>query len=337
MTLRHDNPRFCSRCHLPLEDPSSIEAGNGPICRAKNNHLFSLTISANIAMLTASLLSIKQEILPSEVLHRFDLLKKSIMRKAEKVMTNPDNEGNVLGGKGVDWRHDACEIDWMLSWSMDTFNKMRLIECVKYMGFIGLAGVLAGKASTGESKVWFESGMVKLLGSSNRDGWLVMRKIPGITCPRFRGQKIPYTAPAEHFEAFKAAVMEFWPIFSGDMDEISKQASEWIKAHPQTKPVVQAPAKSNLPTVSLGFRSLDFTVCFDWINGVSSMIVNKLKALVPYNRRTYDPQTHTWSIEKGYANKVETLFVETGKYEVVKNVTNQLTPTNHQGKIIYCR
>jgi len=54
MRLNATIVRFCSRCQKELTDPASLEAGVGPQCRNRDNHLYAKAIEANLPLLGAS-------------------------------------------------------------------------------------------------------------------------------------------------------------------------------------------------------------------------------------------------------------------------------------------
>jgi len=154
ITLRH-----CSRCRKELTDPASRECGVGPICRNKDNHLYAKTIQANLPVAGALILGTHADQLPVELQERFESFKASFLKKSEQVQkANDDIMAMKLAGS--DYRDEVRELDYFLSYMMSDTLRERLIKIVEALGYIGLAGVLAGDASKSEARVWFENGRI---------------------------------------------------------------------------------------------------------------------------------------------------------------------------------
>jgi hypothetical protein len=305
--------RQCSRCGQELTDPASREAGVGPICRKKDNHLYAKSIAANFAGSTMCIMSVKMENLQPETRTRFEAMKMALLKRAEKA-TRRNDDPTLLHLTGEDVRKIIRELDWLLSYRTDNLTKTLLVNCVRHLGYVGLAGVLSGKAATSEAEIWFDaaSGRVGLKGLGCTDGYRAMSRIQGIVKPRYRGDRNPYSAPAVHCEAFLNVVSEFWPCYKGDVSEVLGQATAWIAAQPV--PVVVAPIAAVKPTVNvLGLpvsnvtvRPLEFTVTFPWVQGTLNVIA-KIKG-INYKHRTYNPGTKAWTIRSAYLDQVKVIL-----------------------------
>jgi len=299
--------RHCSRCNLPLKDPSSWERGIGPICAKKDTHLFAKTIPANFTFATAHALGVKTDMLPAALRPVWDALHNCLFEKSESAMNAALDAGTfTFHFSGEDCRQIAKVIDFMLSFAMDRDNKHNLIQIVKHLGFIGLAGVLSGQSSTGEAELKFDNGKLFLTGSSNKAGFNAMRVIPGIVVPRKRGGGA-YEAPAKQYEKFITACMEFWPCFDGKVDEIVEQCKAWIAANP-VKVAEPEPSKlTGKPVAHIINRSQDFTLKFDWDKNLSRRLVDEIKS-IPAKDRSYDAVTKMWAIKNQHKDKVVTLL-----------------------------
>ena len=84
-----------------------------------------------------------------------------------------------------------------------------MVDIINACGYVGLAAVIEGQASTSPSRVWFENGRLFMSGLGNKSGWAAMRRIPGIVTPRNRGDRSPYSAPATEATAFLANVRRY--------------------------------------------------------------------------------------------------------------------------------
>lgn len=321
LTSSCNDVRHCSRCNLPLKDSASWERGFGPVCAKKDTHLFAKTIPANFAMATIHTLNIAADSLPVAVQPIWGALTDVLLEKVQRASKGtPDNQFFI---SGEDCRIVAKIIDFMLSFNVAFGVKRELIQIVKHLGFIGLAGVLSGMSSTGEAELKFDASLGKLFltGSSNKAGFGVMRLIPGIVVPRKRGGGA-YEAPATQHESFIAAVMEFWPCFDGEVSGIVDQCKEWIAANPVKVAVQQ---KRGLPEAQLVNRTVsgDFTVTFKWLTAVSPRIVDEIKAF-PLKDRRYDPASKTWAIQFSHYDAVKALLDP--HYDVVQTESNVAAP-----------
>ena len=315
ITRSCNDVRHCSRCNQPLTDPASWERGIGPICAKKDTHLFAKTIPANFPMATAISLAIKPDALPESLRPVWTELRKILFAQSENAMNNPVNAGNGMFQfqfSGEDCRLIVRVVDFMLSFNMNAEEKRKLIQLVKFLGFIGLAGVLSGESSTGEAELKFENGKLFLTGSSNKAGFDAMRVIPGIVIPRKRGGG-PYEAPAAQWEKFIAACMEFWPCFDGKVDEIVEQCKSWIIANPVA--VAAQKQLTGKPVANIVNRSTDFTLVFPWDKTVSRRLVDEIKT-IPAKERSYDANSKVWAIATQHKSKIVELFAE--HYDIVE-------------------
>ena len=204
----HNEYRYCSRCESPLTDPASWERGVGPVCARKDTSIYAKTIPVNFTLATAFACGVSVSTLPAELQPVWTRVMDRLLKKASAAGVSNEN---FMAAVGQDVRSLAKLIDWMLSFRQTPTNKQHMIQLVKYLGFVGLASVLAGTASTGEAKVWFEGGRCYLRGSSNKNGWAAFRKLQlqGARYPLSRGSKEPYSVPAALVNRFERLLASF--------------------------------------------------------------------------------------------------------------------------------
>lgn len=332
MTRSHHELRHCARCRKALTDPASWERGIGPLCAQKDTALFAKTIVQRPAMVLAAFMAVDQAKLPLETQEVFAILKEVACEKMFNLTTQPGADG--FAASGEDCRILAKCIDWLLSFRLDAVNKDILIGAVNHMGFVGLASVLAGKASTGESKVEFKDGRLYLLGASNKLGFLEMRKIPGVVLPRYRGAKEPFTVPAAHAERFFQVACEYWPMFDADIAAVKKLCAEWVAANPERVEVKQSVYNNNQPIATLRCRTEDVIVNFGWVKGKTESVVSELKGQIPSSSRTYNPETRNWFVKKELLDTLKKIL--SGVYLIEVKETDEKTPVgtfkNYQPK-----
>ena len=310
LTRTCNDVRRCSRCFLPLTDPASWERGIGPICARKDTHLFAKTIPANFAMATIHTLNVQPEMLPETIQPVWTALTEVLLEKVERATKGTETNQFLISGE--DCSLVAKVIDFMLSFSIAPDPKRDLIQVVKHLGFVGLAGVLSGQSSTGTAELKFENGKLFLTGSSNKAGFNAMRVIPGIVVPRKRGGGA-YEAPAAQHEKFIAAVMEFWPCFDGKVNEIVEECKTWIAANPVK--VAEQRKLTGKPVATITNRSNDFTLGFVWDNAVSRRLVDEIKT-IPYKERSFDMMSKLWTIQPQHKTKIVELFTQ--HYDIVE-------------------
>jgi hypothetical protein len=295
ITRSCNDVRHCSRCKLPPK---------------KDTHLFAKTIPANYAMASIHLLNIETSSLPEALRPIWTSLVSITLTKMQSASKGMADNDYFFTGE--DCRLVVKVIDFMLSFSIPNAPKCDLIQIVKHLGYVGLAGVLSGESSTGDAELKFENGKLFLKGSSNKAGFHAMRMIPGIVIPRKYGSGA-YEAPAIQWKKFIAATMEFWPCFAGKTDEIIEQCEMWIAAN-STKPAEQKNMTGKL-IANIVNRSRDFTLSFIWDKAITRPLVDEIKS-IPCRERSYDPMSKVWTIDKTYKEKIVKLFSE--HYDVVE-------------------
>jgi hypothetical protein len=270
-------------------------------------------------MATAHAMSVKTNNLPKDIASVWTDLLEIILDKSERANLNSGEM--VFNIAGEDCRLIVRVIDWMNSFVINQTDKIHLIQIVKFLGYPGLSGVLSGISSTGEAELKFESGKLSLVGSSNKSGFNAMRTIPGIISPRYRGQGA-YTVPAEHYHAFIAAAMEFWPCFNGEVNAIVYQCEQWLMEHPAMKqelPVKPAVNHGDKPLATITNRVSDFMISFEWDKSISFNLVASIKE-IPAKDRKYDPTNKSWSIKNQYRDRVIGLFNQGYHVEQINSV-----------------
>ena len=296
--LATDNTRrHCSRCHDELTDISSREAGVGPVCRKKDNVLLARSIPANYPEALIFALSVNPDLLAPETVEVWKDANKRLLARSEHAAQSSTDMFS-MSQSGEDLREIIRACDFLCSFEHPSRDvRSYMIQIIRALGYVGLAGVIAGQASTSASKIWFEKGRVYMTGLGNTSGWQTMKKINGITCPRFRGDRSPYSAPAGSAVAFLEAVQAHWPMYEGDVAAITAEASTWLEAQPKailgvsaSKPV----ANTNGAVITL--RSEDAVLRFNWVKNANMFgFMAALKGVCGPKERSYNPATKEWS------------------------------------------
>ena len=302
--LHTDNTaRFCSRCGDSLTDPASRECGVGPICRRKDTHLYAKTIAANFGIATIRAMSVVETDLASEVRQDWKAALKRLLKAAEKV-ANLTDDATIMRRTGADLREVVRACDLICSYANPGRSvRNTMIDIINACGYVGLAAVISGQASTSPSRVWLENGRVYMSGLGNKSGWAAMRQIPGIVTPRNRGDRSPYSAPATEATTFLANVRRFWPMYEGDIVAIANEAAAWVACNPV---LAERAAASTTPVHAFvaTVRTQDFVVKFPWVRDANMMgFMSQLKT-IPANERSYDAVNRTWSFTLAQLDRV---------------------------------
>ena len=325
--LATDNtPRYCSRCGDALTDPASRECGVGPVCRKKDTHLYAKTITANFGLATIRAMSVRDEMLAPEVVSTWKSALKRLLKAAEKV-ANLTDDVTIMRQSGADLREIVRACDLVCSYeNPGAGTRNAVIDVVHACGYVGLAAVLAGQASTSPSRVWFENGRLHMTGLGNKSGWSAMRQIPGIVTPKYRGDRAPYTAPAAQAAIFLANVRRFWPMYEGDIAAIATEAASWVQ---NNQVIAAATAASTAPVHKfvITTRTMDFTVAFPWVrNADMSGFMVSLKT-IPANQRNYNPATKSWSFTIANLDRVTEIARSSGIFGEIRKIdTVEATP-----------
>lgn len=345
------NGRQCSRCGRPLTDPASRQLGIGPICNTLTTKLAATAkIPANypLAVITASFIAEELVATNQQSVHT-DPRHASLIADVAVAVSNlvVENAGEAAANDGYknqafmeaigsDNRLIIRAIDTVLSFrGVNRELRVSLIRLVKELGYVGVAGVMAGHGSTGPSKLSFNviSGILTLTGSKNKPGILALREnIYGGklgTYPSFS-----YAVNAHDALKLVEIAMEYWPMLdeSVDVGNLTQQVETWIAAHPRavavnTKPVAKVAAKNLVgPYVSVRVidgRNIGVTIQnFDWKGGKCTGMVNKIKADISPKRRKYDGQTREWKISETPSDEsIQTVIEFAKQYELEVQVT----------------
>lgn len=222
-----------------------------------------------------------------------------------------DASGDGMSAVGSDNRLIIMAIDTILSFNgLAKEFRVALIRLVRELGYVGVAGVMAGHGSTGPSKLAFDkaTGILTLTGSKNKPGLSAL--LSAIRDGKFTTYPIfSFTAKGHGALKLMELAMEYWPMLDDSVNPstLTAEINEWIAANtvattPSSPLAVQTVGVSDptLPYVSLRVidaRSVGVTIeNFDWRGGKCTGMVNKIKADVSPKQRRYDGNRREWMI-----------------------------------------
>lgn len=266
MLLGPTSSRRCARCRKDLTDAASIEAGIGPICRQLDNALLALCISANVVEARSYAARVYTDALPEPARNTF-----------HNVMAD-------LQSDLQDWRKTVKRVEWLMSWNTVYAVQNALIGIVRSLGYVGLASLLAGEASTGEATVMFQAGRLHLQGSRCKHGARLMKKIQGWKLrPATSELKATWSVPASAWEKFHLVVITYWPNVSG-LDEALELA--------KSSPVTPVPTEASAPKYSISDPAEGKVKLSTPYHGG---FVQELKSL-PRRDRVWIPESKIWEV-----------------------------------------
>lgn len=328
MTFQPLQHRYCSRCRCELSDVASMERGMGPLCAGKSTKLYAKTIPANYAMANISALAINDELMHSECHSLWHETRQKLL-EATQSAANGD-QANNFAWTGEDLRRIVKNIDFILSYRHPREStRDHLIQVVRHLGYIGLAGVLSGEASTGEARLWFENGKVNLQGSRNKNAYRAFAAIRGVTLPRTVGK--PYMAPVSLLEPFLSLVLQFYPMYEGDFGEVRAAAAAWVPPPPDQTVYAAPTVIEALDGIAyIRMRSEDFTLQFNWMRNTNMAgFIASLKSAVPYDSRAFDPVTKLWRFKKEHLNSVKGVITNSHIFTETREISSEdITPPN---------
>jgi hypothetical protein len=314
--------RHCSRCRKPLTDPLSWARGTGTDCAGKNDTLFAKTIPANYGLISLNLFRIDPTTLPTEIQESFTKLRDKLIDKGSRALSHATAQDIMdMNVKGQNLNEEVKKIDWYLSFELTQDTRHILIDTVKHMGFIAVAAVMAGQASTGEATVEFDksTGYLKLTGSRTKQGWAAARKIRGVRMPFGNDRTI--LIPARNYDYFKTLVYEFWPIVDEEqLQKVMNEVTEWLST---PKVEVTSDKEITEKTCVLTKRSSDFTASFAWIPEITPKIISEIKG-INWKDRAFSYESKQWCFKSEHFDEVKEIIGRA--YDIVVVESNETTP-----------
>jgi hypothetical protein len=311
--------RRCSRCHKELTDAASREAGVGPICRAKNNDIFSRMIPANLGIATALFLNLDGSRFNEEIQEDFDSLRKTYLHQMQKAQQK-NEDAMAVKVDGGDFRKVVDWLDFSLSYPSSHEHRIEIIKIIEALGYIALGSVLRGDACMSPAKLYVDGDQICLEGKSQKRGYYEMRRnIVGIETPRYRGDKRPYKASVLYAEKFVEIAVTHWPFIEDNVDKVLKQARKVAKKVEKELKKAKKNKKDTRPVATFEYgeigREVGVSVNFPWIGSKPNMsrnevyreMMNMINAIkeIPYKDRRYDRNTKSWVVRKRYFESVK--------------------------------
>jgi hypothetical protein len=311
--LKHKAGRNCIRCSKDLTDAVSLNEGVGPICRKLDNKLLAHQIAANIDVARTAVLKVDTDTLAAESVATYTKVVESLYSFDAYAVS--------------DWRTTVKRIEWTLSFPQNArgTTMLALIETAAALGYIGLAALWAGEASTGEATFAFLHNRIHVYGPRNKPFRIAVRKLGGVFHAGGANATASWSVPAKFANEFKPLIQKFYP------NHDTQQLSAVIEVAKEAV-LAAAPVVSAAPTVSHGFQPLKvpnmgnvrIEPSGDWFNvytPYNQNFVSDLKML-PVGTRKWNPALKCWEVHASHAANLNDIL---GRY--FKNAPNAVVET----------
>lgn len=294
--------RSCCRCRKDLTDMASIEAGIGPVCRKQDNKLLANSIPAN----------------PPEALMALLTIKADASINVDAHATYADLLGMLtMNLDGTDWRIAIRKIEKILSYDDTRWKTLKAFsEVARWLGYLGVAALWNGEASTGDATVTFNPHTAR--------GPRIL--IDGPRCPAARKKLhnlgavyVPSPKPGrrtivvepKHLDAIATIVQTHYPMSIG-LSVVRAEVDAFLKSKtptpmPAPTPVtVQATPAPGGPVSSCRIEkngnSLKINTPYD------AAFIAGFKNTIPYKDRSWDAATKSWMCDAVYLPQVTHLI-----------------------------
>lgn len=295
----HHAGRACVRCRKELTDAASMEVGIGPICRKLDNAILAAQIPSDIAAARQALKGVPVEALDPQTVLTF--------AEVDVAVTS------VEALTRADWRKEVKRLEWLLSFQASRDVALKpLTDTVRALGYVGLAALWEGKASTGVAKVRFADGRLYVAGPRNADfRYAIKQQIPGWKFHYAKGadERPEWSVPCAYHAEFRDLLYTYYPICEGRTEALEAAAHYIaVKPNPMTAPTttVTAPAPITKSKVRIE-AGTDWAKVYTPYN---AGFIADLKTGIAYGERRWNPVERCWEVRNYALHTVEALVAK---------------------------
>lgn len=296
----HGAGRSCCRCSKELTDAASMEAGIGPVCRKQDNTLLANSIPANP---------------PEALMHFLGIdIGSLVPETVNTVLTvKHDLAANLAG---TDWRKVIKRIEWILSFEDNRKVTLGAFSNVaRSLGYLGLAALWNGEASTGQATVWFANGRLYVAGPRNMAARFAFKKAGGrflgsVAVPNVGNKPAWYVEHNGDIPAFATAIQTHYPVNIGLTDSLAVATAYAAQVKATPAPVAPTP-----PTAPTGGSNVKHRIeqrgsSLSVFTPYDAGFIADLKATVPYAFRSWEPAAKCWKVESRFLSAVSELILK---------------------------
>lgn len=296
--------RSCCRCRKDLTDMASIEAGIGPICRKQDNKLLANSIPAN----------------PPEALMALLTIKADASINVDAHATYADLLGMLtMNLDGTDWRIAIRKIEKILSYDDTRWKTLKAFsEVARWLGYLGVAALWNGEASTGDATVTFNpltarGPRILIDGPRCSAARQKLHNLGAVYVPSPKPGRRTIVVEPKHLDAIATIVQTHYPMSIGlsvvraEVDAFFKSKTPTPTPMPAPTPVtVQATPAPGGPVSSCRIEkngnSLKINTPYD------AAFIAGFKNTIPYKDRSWDAATKSWMCDAVYLPQVTHLL-----------------------------
>jgi hypothetical protein len=296
--------RACVRCGKELTDAASMECGIGPVCRKLDNKLLAQSIPAN--------LSLAQDCWNMIDIGLFDGATYATAQNVSAALFADD------AASRTDWRTEVKRLEWMLSFPTNVQGSLLPLttSVVHALGYVGLAALWTGKASTGEATVTFVNGNLHVHGPRNADFRAAVKKVAGW---RFHGpvgdSQPSWSLPAAAADSFAMLVKTYYPNHDAvTLSSVVTEAKAYVAALAPAPVPAHAPLKvPNMSKVRIEASSMEWLNVFAPFN---ANFIADLKLKLPSKMRRWNPVAKCWEVHAAHLSALKGMVATHSKETV---------------------
>ena len=290
--------RSCCRCRKDLTDMASIEAGIGPVCRKQDNKLLANSIPAN----------------PPEALMALLTIKADASINVDAHATYADLLGMLtMNLDGTDWRIAIRKIEKILSYDDTRWKTLKAFsEVARWLGYLGVAALWNGEASTGDATVTFNpltarGPRILIDGPRCPAARKKLHNLGAVYVPSPKPGRRTIVVEPKHLDAIATIVQTHYPMSIG-LSVVRAEVDAFLKSKmPAPTPVtVQATPAPGGPVSSCRIEkngnSLKINTPYD------AAFIAGFKNTIPYKDRSWDAATKSWMCDAVYLPQVTHLI-----------------------------
>lgn len=307
----HTTGRNCVRCRKELTDAASMEVGIGPICRRLDNALLAARIPSDVYTARTFVEMVQPEKLDPATVDTY--------RDLANALYAPQSESRA------DWRVEVKRLEWLLSFEASRTHALKaLTEVVRALGYVGLAALWEGKASTGVAKMRCDGTRLYITGPRNPSFRMEVKKIVGWRFHYAKGDSRPeWSVPVQSAAALNRLVLGHYPNCA-DREAALEEAKTAAKAPaapipaipaqaaPKAPPAPQvAPVAPPAPQVQANRRVRVVEAANGRLQVYTPYVpvfISELKDRIDYRERSWNPTDKCWEVNPAYRETVRAVI-----------------------------
>lgn len=287
--------RSCSHCGKALTDAVSLTIGVGPVCRGIMNEVLANQMPVNVAGVMG--------LVPQLMMGLGSAAAETI-----EVLTEIA-QGLLATAAAGDQRENVKRLDWACSYAQPLTVRTLLLDLMRALGYVGLAEIVSGKASTSEAAVALVGTKIEVKGAKNSAATWAFKKLQGWG---FSTTTKTWSFPAAQLPAVVKAVQTYYPATKLDVAALTAA----VAALPAPAVVVAPPAVKVTAPVTATPTATGVTLTDSktagWIEvrtPYKPAFIADIKTL-PWKDRKWDGAAKCWMVTTAHETAVLALIAK---------------------------